>query len=101
MALTFNSNHIVYYHMDTQHSIGLAQTYFASLHYLVVQCWVHSTFFHPDMIYPTEPNTYHYTKFFEGVVGYATLGFPCAQPMAVINYSDATMPFAVTAFPAL
>ena len=30
MALTFNDNHIIYCHMDAQHSIGLAWTYFTS-----------------------------------------------------------------------
>ena len=45
MALTCNNNHIIYYQMDAQRSIGLGQTNFASADYLVVQCWVCSTFF--------------------------------------------------------
>ena len=87
--------------MDTQHYIGLGQTYFASLDYLVDQCWDCSSFFCPDTINPTELNIYHYTKFFEGVVGYTFLDFPCTQLMAVKNYSYAALPFVVTTFPAL
>ena len=45
MALDFNNNHIIYYHMDAQQSIWLAQTYFASPDYLAVQDWIHATFF--------------------------------------------------------
>ena len=29
-ALVFNNNHVIYYHMDAQWSIGLAWTYFAN-----------------------------------------------------------------------
>ena len=39
--------------------------------------------------------------FFEGLVGYNPLDVPCTQLMAVINYSNAALPLAVTAFPAL
>ena len=46
-------------------------------------------------------NTYCYTKFFEGVVGYTSLGFPCTQLMGVISYYNAVLPFVVTAFPVL
>ena len=45
MALALNNNHIIYYCMDAQWSVGLGWTYFASPVYLVVQCWVHSMFF--------------------------------------------------------
>ena len=37
MALAFNDNHIIYYHMDVQWSIELIQTYFTNPNYLVVQ----------------------------------------------------------------
>ena len=50
MALTFTDNHVLYYQVDAQCSIGLGQTYFPSPDYLVVQCWVHATFLHPDII---------------------------------------------------
>ena len=42
MNLIFNTNHIIYYHMDAQYAIGLEWPYFTSPDYLVVQCWVHS-----------------------------------------------------------
>ena len=45
MAVAFNNNHFIYYHMDAQLSVGLGWTYFASPDYLVVQYWVHSMFF--------------------------------------------------------
>ena len=77
MAVSFNDNHIIYSYMYAQCSIGLRQTLFTSPDYMVVQCWTHSTFLHPNTINTTEPNMYHYTKFFEGVVGYIILGFPC------------------------
>ena len=61
MGLAINDNHIIYFHVDAQCPIGLTWTYFTSPDYLVVQCWVHATSFHPDMINPTEPNIYCYT----------------------------------------
>ena len=100
MALAFNDNYIIYRHMDTQCSIGSAQTYFTSPDYLVFQFWVCDSFFGPDTINPTELKVYHCAKFL-GVVGYTPLGFPCTQPIAAINYSNPALPFVVTAFPAL
>ena len=100
MSLAFNDNHIIYYHIDAQWSIDLGQIYFARPDCLSVQCWVHSTFFHSNIINPTEPNIYHYTKLFGIVVGYTPLDFPCTQLVATINYSNGALPFVVTAFPA-
>ena len=101
MALALNDNHIIYYHMDEQCSICLSYTYFTGSGYLVVQCWVCATLFHPGMINPTEPMIYCYTKFFEGVMACTPLGFHCTRLVAVINYSNAALPFIATAFPAL
>ena len=72
---------------------------FANPDYLVVYCWVNASFLHSNMINPTEPSIYYYTKLFEGVVRYTPLGCPCTQTVAVINYSNAALPFAATAFP--
>ena len=69
MTLTCNNNHIVYYHMDAQQSVGLGWTYFTSPDYFVIQCWFCSMFFHSDAINPTGSHDYHYTKFSEGIVG--------------------------------
>ena len=49
----------------------------------------------------TMPNINHYTKFFEGVVGYIPLDFAFTQLVIIINYSNAALTFAVTAFLAL
>ena len=81
MALTLNINDTMYYHRDVQQSMGLAQTYFTNPDYLVLQCWVCAIYIYtyiyiyisPDTINQTEPQTFHYTKFFEGAVGYASL----------------------------
>ena len=51
-------------------------------------------FFHPDIINPTGPHFYHYTKFFEGTVGYKSMGSLCPQLMAALS-------FVVTACPAM
>ena len=77
MAWAFNNNDIIYYHIDAQWSIGWEQTYFTSSDYLVVQCWVCTTFFHPDTINVKGPSIYHCTKFLEVVVGYNSLEVPC------------------------
>ena len=69
--------------------------------YLVVQCWVYSTFFYPDTINPTGLHVYCYAKFFEGIVGYNSMGIPWTQLMAVISYANAKFPFVLTAFSAL
>ena len=36
MALMFNDDHIIYYHMDATHSFGLVQNYFTHPNYSVV-----------------------------------------------------------------
>ena len=69
MVLAFNNNHIIYYHMDAQQSIGLGQTYFTSSDCLVVQFLVCSLFFHLDTINPTGPHVYQYSKIFGGHSG--------------------------------
>ena len=96
MAVALNNNHIIYYCMDAQW-----WTYFDSPDYLIVQCWVHSTFFHPDTINPMGHHVYHYTMFFAGKVVCNSIGIPCTWLTAVINYANATLPFIVTTFPAL
>ena len=53
--------------MDTKQSIVLRQTYFNSPEYLVVQCYVDSTFclvWHKNS---TGPHVYHYTLFFSRI----------------------------------
>ena len=100
MALAFNNNHIIYYQMDMQWSVGLTWTYFTSPDYSVVQCWVHSMFFSPIPL--TKQNPMHIIIFsFEDVVDYMPLGFPCIQPMDVIDFSNDPLPFVITAYPAL
>ena len=101
MALESNDNHNIYYHMDAQWSIGLGHIYFTSPDYLVVQCLVHLTLFHADTINQTGPNIYHFTKLFEGVVGYNSIGVPCTKLVAAINYFNAVLPIVVTAFSTL
>ena len=86
--------------MDAQWSIGLAETYFTNPDYLVVQCRVNA-FLSPDTVNQTEPHVYHYTKFFEGVVGYMPLGFSCTRLLAVINSANSTLSFDLTAYLAL
>ena len=64
MAHVFNSNHIIYYHMDAQWSMGLAWKYFVNPDYSTVQCWVQAIYLSTDAINQTEPHTYHNTKAF-------------------------------------
>ena len=40
-------------------------------------------------------------KFLKGWMGYMSWGTPCTLLIAVIDYSNVAMPFAVTAFSAL
>ena len=44
---------------------------------------------------------YYYYKLFLGRMGYTSLGTPGDHIMAITDHSDGTMPFVVTAFPAL
>ena len=101
MALTFNNNHITYYHMDVQQSTPLAHTYFTSPDYLAVQDRIHTTFIFPETINPTEPPVYHYTKFFNGVVDYTPLDIPCDRHVAVISFANTALPYVLTAYLAL
>ena len=77
MAAVFNGSHIIDYHMDAQCLLGWHRPIS-----LVLIVWLSNVgsipaFFHPDMINPAKPNIVCYTKFFEGVVGYSPIGFPC------------------------
>ena len=87
--------------MDVQQTVGLAQISFTNPEYLVVQTGVHDPFLSPDAVRQTESNVYHYTKFLEGMVGYMPLSFPCARPMVVINFTNAALPYVLTAYPVL
>ena len=62
MALAFNTDHTVYYHMDALWSMGLAWTYFTHPAYVFIQCRVCTTYLSPDNINQMEPQTYHYVK---------------------------------------
>ena len=73
MAQAFNNNHNIYYHMDAHWSVGLAWTCFVSPKYLAVQDWVNVTVVFHDTINLMGPSVYHYTKFYEGAVGYTSL----------------------------
>ena len=68
MALMFNDDHLMYYHMDVQ-SVGLAQTYFTHLDYLVVQCWVQATYLSADTINQIGPQTYSLCQVLSGKDG--------------------------------
>ena len=76
MTLAFNSDHTLYYPMDTIRSVGLAWTYFTHPDYLVVLCWVCVTYLSLDTIDPIGSQTYCYAKFFMGRMGYTPLGTP-------------------------
>ena len=98
MALAFNNNYIIYYHMDAQWSIGLAQTYFSSPDYSVVQDWIHATFLTPDTINQTQSPVYHYTKFL--MVWWVThLWASFVILTAIISFANPTMPYVLTAYP--
>ena len=58
VALAFNDNHIIYYHMDLQWSTGLEWTYITNLDCLVVQCWVSATFYLLTQLTKTEVHVY-------------------------------------------
>ena len=94
MPLAFDSEHIIYYNMDALWSVGLAQTDFPHPHYLVVQCWVCTTY---PWILLTKmgPKNYHCVKFFEGWVAHMPLGTPCNHIMAIIDQTNAAMLFVV------
>ena len=100
MVLAFNDNHIIYYQMVLQQSIGWMQTYFVNHDYLVVQDWLYATFLSPDTVNQTESHVCHCT-FFYCAVGYPPLGLPCIRVMAVISFANAVMPYVFTASLAL
>ena len=101
MGVLYNNNHIIFYHIDALQAVGLAWTYFTYPDYLVVQCWVYVTYLSPDTINQMGPHTYHYVKFLEGLVGYTPLGAPFNCIMAIIDKTNAAMPFVVITNPAL
>ena len=101
MDLAFNSDHIIYYHMDAPQLIGLVKTNFAHLDSLVVQFWIHTIHLSPDAINQTGPQTYYYVKVSVGRVEYMPLGAPCEHIMSIIDQFNAAMLFVVTTFPAL
>ena len=68
-------------------------TYFASPDYLAVQHLICVTFLYPDTIYPIGPHVYHYTKFFEGLVGYTPLGIPCTRCTPMVSFANPVMPY--------
>ena len=44
------NNYIIYFYIDATQSLGLAQTYFTNLDYMVVQCWVKTIYLSPDTV---------------------------------------------------
>ena len=97
-TLAFNNDQIIYHYTDATWSVDMAQTYFVHPDYLVVQSWVHATYLFHNIVNQMGPQMYHYVKFFLGRVGYSTLGAPCDCIVAIIDYSNAAMPFVITAF---
>ena len=86
--------------MDALQSMGLVQTYFTHPDYLVVQCWLYTTYLSPDTIKQMGSQTYRYGKFFDQQVGYIPLGDQCSHIVVIIYQTNAAMPFVVTAYPA-
>ena len=101
MVLMFNSDHIIYYYMDATRSVGLVKTYFTHPDYLVVQYWTHATYLSPAVLNQTGLQIYCNVKFLLGRVEYIPLGTPCDCILVTTDYSNAAMPFVVTAFAAL
>ena len=96
-TLQCNNIHIIYYHMDTTQSVGLAWTFFTHPDYLVIQVVIHATCSYLDTINKTGPHVYHCVTSFPGV-GYTPLGTPCDCIMDIVNHSDALWPFIVTIY---
>ena len=97
MALTFNNDHIIYYHMDDMWPVGFGALFCSSLLFGQVML-VHTTYLSPDTVNQMGPQIYCIVKFFLGREGYTPLGAPCDCIMAIIDHSSATMPFVITAF---
>ena len=49
-----------------QQSVGLVWSYFCHPDFLVVQCWICTTFLFLDTVTQTGPQVYHYVKLFLG-----------------------------------
>ena len=79
----------------------MIQTYFTHPNYLVVQCWVHAMCLSPDTINQTGLHTYHYGNFFKEWVGCMPLGASCTHLVAIIDFSNAAMPFIIPVYLAL
>ena len=50
-------------------------------------------FLYPDTITLTELSVYHYTKLFDGAVGYTPLGIPCTILVVVISFANPVQPY--------
>ena len=82
--------------MDTQWSVGLAQTYSLVLIIQLSMTGSMPLFY----ILPLTP-VYHYTKFYEGTVGYMPLGVSCTRLVAVISFANTALPYVLNTYPAL
>ena len=100
MGLHMNDGHIIYYYLDATQSVGLMQTCFNHLDFLVVQCWICAMFMLADMVTQTGLHVNHYFKFFLEM-GYMPLDTPCDCIMVILDCPDAVQPFILTTFPAL
>ena len=50
MAMAFNIDHVMHYHIGALWSVGFVHTCFTHSDYLVVQCWVHTAYLSADTI---------------------------------------------------
>ena len=62
---------------------------------------VHANYLSPDTKNQLDPQTYHYVKFFEGQVVYMPFNAICNHIWSITDQTNASMPFVVTAYPAL
>ena len=97
MALDFDDSHIIYYHIEAQWSRVFAQTYFTNPDYLVVQCWIHSSFLSPDKINQTEPHVQWVTLLWASLQTHGSnplcksctaLSFNCLSGAIVYKFSN-------------
>ena len=99
MALVFDSDHIMCFHMDAQWSGGWHR-----ILSLTLTIWLSRVGFMTLICFNTTnqmgPHTYHYVKSFMGRVGYMPLGTLCNCIMALIDQTNTAMPFVNTAYPA-
>ena len=64
IALYFDDQYILYYHMETHQSSVMGYRYFQSPEYLVGQEWIRAILLYPTNIQLASPNVHHYAKFF-------------------------------------